>query len=261
MIRYEAEGNELIETDHGYVKTGRKDPFGGKLFPGGSGSGGSNETLSGKQAENIIEKANEIMTLCVKKMEESNDAFVKKLSTIWEDKNAVDYMKLHKKNFDAFVKELGDNNKVFAERVRDVANAYIKAGGMSVSIAATAIGLTANFAIESVKEFFTNGENSDDFGFKNPDSGAEQVMDAFKELKTALEKSASDAVNQIKGINAFGNINVQLNLAQSAGTIVGILKDHVNVAEKQIKQSVEETAKGYKSIGSGAETAAKISAN
>lgn len=219
----------------------------------------ANETLSVKQADKIIEEANGIMSVCVKRMEEKNDAFVKKVSTVWEDKNAVDYMKLHKKNFDEFVKELGGNNRIFADRVKTIADAYIKAGGMAVAVAASPIALTANFIIDAVKEFFANGENADDFGFKNPTAGADQVMDAFGELKTGLQQVAQDAINKIKSINAFGNTSVQLNLAQSAGAIVGILNEHIAKAEQQIKQHVGETAAGYTKIGSSAETSAKIS--
>lgn len=246
MIRYDASGNELIETSNGYVPTNDAN---------------SNETLSAKQADRIIDEVNKIMTLCVKRMEEKNDIFVKKVSIIWEDKNAVNYMKAHKNNFDALVKELSDNNKVFAERVREIANSYIKAGGMSVSVSANSIVLSANFSIEAVKEFFINGDNSDDFGFKNPSSGAFQVVDAFDELKISLEKNVSDVINQIKGINAFGNTNVQLNLAESAGTIVEILNSHITFAEKQIKEYVEQTAQKYRNIGVNAEASAKISAN
>ena len=223
--------------------------------------GNSNETLSVKQADKIIDDANKIMTYCVNKMEEKNEIFVKKVSTIWEDKNAVEYMKTHKNNFDSFVKELSDNNKVFAEKVQEIANAYIEAGGMSVSVTAAPVTLTANFIINAVKEFFTNGENSDEFGFKNPTSGADQVMDAFAELKTSLEKVASDVVNQIKGINAFGNLNVQLNLAQSAGTVVDILNNHIYTAEQEIREYVGQTFQKYKNIGASAEASAKISTN
>ena len=172
-------------------------------------------------------------------------------------------MKLHKKNFEEFVKELGGNNRIFSDRVKDIANAYIKAGGMAVAISAAPVTLTGSFIIDAVKEFFSNGDtgNSDDFGFKNPAAGADQVMDAFAELKTGLQQVAQDAINKIKAINAFGNTNVGLNLAQSAGAIVGILNDHIAKAEQQIKQSVGETAAGYTKIGSSAETSAKISAN
>ena len=52
-----------------------------------------------------------------------------------------------------------------------------------------------------------------------------------------------------------------MNLAQSAGDMVSILKENVNQNKKMIKESVDATAQGYTKIGSSAETSAKISAN
>ena len=217
------------------------------------------ETLSATEANRIIEEANNIMAGVVDRMEDKSDAFVKKVSTIWEDKNAVDYMKEHKQNFESFVTELSGNNKIFAERVREIAEVYIKKGNMSDKVTATAANLSGNFNVDAVKEHFANGDKADEFGFQNPSSGASQVMDAFTELKTALSKDAQTAISQVKSINAFGNTQVSLNLAESAGKIVEILNEHVTKAESQIRDYVDQTAQAYVNIGSSAETSAKIS--
>ena len=148
-------------------------------------------------------------------------------------------MKEHKKSFEDIISQFGNNNKIFAETVKDIATAYIKAGAMSVAVSVMPITLTANILIDKVKEFFANGQNTDDFGFKNPQAGAEQVMDAFVTLKTELEKEVNNAVNKIKGINAFGNVQIQNNLAQSAGDMVKILKERIAYEEKAIREAVE----------------------
>ena len=148
----------------------------------------------------------------------------------------------------------------FVETVKNIAEAYSKAGGMNLSMTEMAQKLAINVQKDIIKEFFGDG-NGDDFGFKDPSKGADQVLDAFQELVTSLEKAISDAINQIKSINAFGNRNVQMNLAQSAGDMVSILKENVNQNKKMIKESVDATAQGYTKIGSSAETSAKISAN
>ena len=221
----------------------------------------ANETLSAKQADKIIERANEIVSTCKQRMETKNNEFVNKISTIWEDKNAVEYMKEHKKSFEDIISQFGNNNKIFAETVKDIATAYIKAGAMSVAVSVMPITLTANILIDKVKEFLANGQNTDDFGFKNPQAGAEQVMDAFVTLKTELEKEVNNAVNKIKGINAFGNVQIQNNLAQSAGDMVKILKERIAYEEKAIREAVDKTAQGYIKLGSSGETSAKISSN
>ena len=218
----------------------------------------SKETLSAKQVEKIIEETNKIMANCKTKMEEKNKEFIDKVSQVWEDKNAVDYMKIHKQNFEEFVKELGQNNRTFANTVKDIAQAYAKVAGMALSIAVAPISLVALFDVSKVKEHFNNTENADDFGFLNPESGAEQVMDAFEGLKSGLQTIAADTISQIKSINAFGNKMVQLNLAQSAGKIVEILEKHVQTANTQIKDYVGKTANAYIKTGAAAGAAASL---
>ena len=208
----------------------------------GGGSGSNNETLSMKQAMKIVSELNRIMTSLKTTIENKDGEFINKLSKVWEDKNAVDFVLKH------------------VETVKNIAEAYSKAGGMNLSMSEMAQKLSINVQKDIIKEFFGDG-NGDDFGFKDPSKGADQVLDAFQELVTSLEKAISDAINQIKSINAFGNRNVQMNLAQSAGDMVSILKENVNQNKKMIKESVDATAQGYTKIGSSAETSAKISAN
>ena len=124
----------------------------------------------------------------------------------------------------------------------------------------TAVKLTPNILVEAVKEFFGDG-NGDDFGFKDPVTGPEKVMEAFSTLKTAINNIMSQTISEIKGINAFGNTEVRNNLAQSAGEIVKLFKDRIEQDEKIVKQHLDETASKYKNLGSNAATTAKISSN
>lgn len=228
--------------------------------PAWMGSGGSNETLSMKQADKIVEELNKIMTLCKTKIEQEDTKFITKLSKVWEDKNATEFVKEHKKSMDNMMEGLNKNSVIFASTLREICEAYAKAGKMGIAMAAHTVHLTIALPIEMVKEFFGDG-NGDDFGFKDPDKGADQVLDAFDDLAHEISKIASDAVSQIQGVNAFGNTNVQLNLASSAGKIVNIVQESVLANKKMIKEYVDQTARGYKNVGSNAEGAAKISSN
>lgn len=219
-----------------------------------------NEILSMKQAKNIIETNEEIMANTVRRIEEKNNEFVDKISTIWEDQNAVDFMQLHKRNMEEIINELNNNKDIYANAVKDIADAYARVGGNSDRLTSTPRKLAANISVERVKPNFTGSGNDDDFGFKNPELGAEQVMDAFNELKTSLERIAADATNRIRSINAFGNTQVQLNLAQSSGKIVGIVLGAINASSTGIAQAVAETARRYTSIGQSAETASNLNA-
>lgn len=218
------------------------------------------ETLSMNQAIKIMVQTNQIMSNCKAKLEEQNDDFVKRVSELWEDKNAVEYMKAHKKIFEDMIDQLSHNNGIFRDTLAGIADAYAAAGGMAVKMTETAVKLTPNILVEAVKEFFGDG-NGDDFGFKDPVTGPEKVMEAFSTLKSAINNIMSQTITEIKGINAFGNTEVRNNLAQSAGEIVKLFKDRIEQDEKIVKQHLDETASKYKNLGSNAATTAKISSN
>ena len=228
--------------------------------PGGGLGGVLHEILSMKQAMKIVSELNRIMTSLKTTIENKDGEFINKLSKVWEDKNAVEFIQKHEKSMHSLIDNLNKNMSTFVETVKNIAEAYSKAGGMNLSMSEVAQKLSINVPKDVIKEFFGDG-NGDDFGFKDPSKGADQVLDAFQELITAIEKAVTDAINQIKSINAFGNKNVQMNLAQSAGNMVSIVKNNIEENKNTIKEYVDATAQGYTKIGSSAETSAKISAN
>lgn len=218
----------------------------------------NNETLSAKQANNIIESENEILAACKAKMEQANDEFVDAISRVWEDTNAVEFMQTHKANFESFIEELSKNNRIFADTVKEIAMAYIKAGAMTVSVTAAPLALVGRFVVDKVKDTFADSENGDDFGFKNPDSAPAEVTNAINTLKGKLASAIEEATSKINSINAFGNQQVKLNLAKSAGELVRILSDHINETERTAKDYVAKTAAAYKGIGAGAAVSANL---
>ena len=113
-------------------------------------------------------------------------------------------------------------------------------------------------ALSKIKEFFPDGDN---FGFKDVDKSTEAITEAFTELKNDLNSASVTTIESIKKINAFGNIKILFNLAQSAGEIVTIIKTSIEKLQKSLNEKLDATKQQYKSTGSSAETAAKISAN
>jgi len=222
--------------------------------------GGKSETLSKRQAEEIINAANRINTDCSKKIEKKVQEFYEKISDVWEDKNAVEFSQKLKEQIEKIVEQLSKNNKTFGQTVTDIAKAYIAAGGMALGIAVAPAAILANIDVGKIKEFFGNGENGDDFGFRNVDSGPEEVMTAFNELKSDIQKIVSEAVEAIGRINAFGNSEVKNNLAKSAGRIVEIVGENIGTTENEIKSHVQATADAYKKTGSSSAQAADLRA-
>ena len=87
------------------------------------------------------------------------------------------------------------------------------------------------------------------------------MKEKFSMLKREIEYIAFDTVNMINSINAFGNKTVKLNLAESASDIISILNDQINHLQDRMLHYLELAVQRYKSIGSNAEIAAKISSN
>ena len=197
------------------------------------------ETLSQKEAKAIADEANALMSLCNTRIKTSCADFIEKVSKVWEDQNAIDYFREFKASIEGFIDELSHNNGVFISTVQSIANYYAEVGNMA-KIALSPIGLIGEILITKIKDHFDDG---DEFGFVNPENGAEQVMDAFETLKKQLNQIALDTVSKIKSINAFGNQEVQLQVAASAGKLVEILENHIKEADKQIRGYVDSTAK------------------
>ena len=208
------------------------------------------ETLSPKQAAAICEEINAIMSSCKVRMENKNREFAEAVSKIWEDRNAVDCFKKHKQNMEDAINKLNQNNKTFINTVKDIANSYSSVGGMD-KIEAEAVTLVPNIDVSQVQEHFEDG-NGDDFGFVNPRNGVAQVMDAFDTLKNDLEQIADETQTRIHSINAFGNPNIQMELAKSAGKVVEILEDHVSQAREIMHEFLEKTARAYIEAGENA---------
>jgi len=215
------------------------------------------ETLSPSQAKHIVDEANGIMSRCKTEMENKNQEFVEKVSKVWEDTNAVNYFQKHKKTMEDIITYLSENNQIFAKRVEDIANKYCSAGGKG-AISVSKITLSPAIDVSLIKDVFAEGANGDDFGFINPQNGAEQVMDAFTELINSLTKTATQTVSSIQSINAFGNSEVRMEIANSAGKVVDILKSNISQVDKYIRQYVNETAQAYIKVGQNAAQSAKL---
>ena len=222
------------------------------------GQNGSDAIVTLKQAKGINAEIESILLATAKQMETRHDEFVNQISNIWEDKNAVEFIKVHKTNMTGFLDELQKNGNAFTGTVAGIANHFAEIAGIAERLTPSNIKLTANFNTSKVAEHFANGENGDEFGFKNPAVGAQQVMDAWQSLKNDLTKYANDAVTRINGINAFGKASIRMRLAESAGKNVSILEQHINDSKKQVEEYVNKTARRYVEANTSAEEAANL---
>ena len=216
------------------------------------------ETLSIKQALKIIEDYHNILRSTSAMISEKSTEFVDHVSLIWEDKNAVDLFKLHKDNMENYIEELQNNGIIFAETVKNIADAYAQTGGISERLNYSPIKLDKNIDVSKIKEHFTNGENEDDFGFVNPETGPVDVMVYWDDLAIFLFKKSVETADRIKSINAFGNEEIQINLANSANQAIKIVNNHINDFRKTVDEHIAKSAADYSKVAAEAVGAAAV---
>ena len=218
----------------------------------------ANETLSVKQANRIIDKSNEVLAKCNSELNTKCNDFLKNLSTIWEDTNAVKFSKDFDKTHTDLVNNLNKNNDVFASTIRDISDMYVKAGSMKEKVSSIARKLSGKLNSAVVKEHFSGSENADDFGFLDISSGPQKVVDELEKLKSAMNKISSEMVAGMNSISAFGNVNVSLAITKSAGSMIDIVRENMEKIAAKAKEHLEETAKVYSNVGSNSVTAAAV---
>ena len=209
------------------------------------------ETLSVSQAIRIIDTANEILSKSNSKMNKAFNQFLTDLSDVWEDKNAVELAKVVNDSYQKILENLTKNNQIFADTIVEIANSYKTAGGMQESISIGACGFGGQLDIGQVQEYFSDG-NGDDFGFRDITVSPVQVMNALKEMESEIKAIAVEIVDAIKGIPAFGNQNVKLEIAKSAGKIVEIVDQALAKVRKSTEEQVTNTAMAYGKAGEAA---------
>ena len=218
----------------------------------------ANETLSVKQANRIIDKSNEVLAKCNSELNTKCNDFLKNLSTIWEDTNAVKFSKDFDKTHTELVNNLNKNNEIFASTIRDISDMYVKAGSMKEKVSSSARKLSGKLNSSVVKEHFSGSENADDFGFLDISSGPQKVVDELEKLKSAMSKISSEMVSGMNSISAFGNVNVSLAITKSAVSMIDIVRENMEKIAAKVKEHLEETAKMYSNVGSNSVTAAAV---
>ena len=215
-----------------------------------------NETLSQSQVTSIVVDVNSIVVACARNIEKKNDEFVSTVSEIWEDRNAVEYFKKHKRLFENIINNLNSNHRTFLDAIENIANYYSKVGNIG-RVTVDRINIEPHVNVSKIQEYFTDSENSDDFGFRNPSSGASQIIDAFNQLAVDLDKIANESSSRINQTNAFGNTKVKLELSRSASKVISIVNDSIKVAKTSIQNYIDQTAKAYIKVGQDSADAMK----
>ena len=111
---------------------------------------------------------------------------------------------------------------------------------------------------KKLQEYFKNSANVDDFGFANIKNGPAAVIDMTKALINTLTKIASETYESIAAINAFGNRNVQTEIAKSAEKMLTILSLGIKQGMQDITMGVQTASENYQKVGVAAQQAAAL---
>ena len=208
-----------------------------------------NETLSMNQANQLMRAVDEELQTAARNIEKDSNQFLYDLSKIWEDKNATEFAGKYNTAIKDVISTLSKNDNTIIETIGDIATYYAKQGGMSERPNVLIKVMQANIDYQVVKENFADSENGDDFGFKNVNEGASQVMDTYNQYKSKMKQTASQLADRMNGINAFGNSTISMQLTKSAGNIVEILTNALETIGRGIEEGVSETANAYIAAG------------
>ena len=212
----------------------------------------ANETLSPKQASEIINKCSDILEEVENQVTRKSEEFLLNLSKSWEDEHAVEFAGKLQQTIATIVSSVESNMQTLADQVKTIAEGYGKVGGNAVSISTFLMKKTSDINISMVQSTFADGESGDEFGFRDPSTDPETLFSSFTQLENTLSQISSDAVSQIKSINAFGNETVKNNLAKSSGKVVTILENAIYASKRYFYTSIVATINDYLKAGNTA---------
>lgn len=222
-----------------------------------SNTGIHEETLSISQANHMVEQANESLNRCKNEIETKTNDFLLEMSRIWEDKNAIDLSININASYQRILSTMTKNIEEFAKNLEYITNLYLVIGSMPEKLTTQPVRFSGELDYKVVKEYFKDSENSDDFGFKDVNHSPQMVMNSFEILRNKLQIAASEMITSLDKIRAFGNTKVKMEVAKSAGNIVGIITEEIDKMRLDTKEKLMATAAQY----SGASVAATEAAS
>ena len=178
-------------------------------------------------------------------METKMNDFLLDMSRIWEDQNAVDLSININRSYERILSTMTSSNNEFAKNLEEITKLYLAIGAMPEKLTAQPIKFSGELNFKVVKEYFKDSDNPDDFGFKEVDISPQMVMNSFDILKQKTELIANDMVTNLDKIRAFGNSNVKMEVAKSAGRIVESITQEIEILRNDTKEKLMTTAAQY----------------
>ena len=217
----------------------------------------SKETLSMREAKRILDESARAVNAFEKKIESGSEEFEKQIAVLWEDENAVRFIKTYWSDIRELLTVTENNYKIYATTVKDIAVAYAKAGGMQqiVVLETTLPGSIAAKAPTSIGKVQNHFPMSDEFGFIDIETGPDKCRDLLDEQISALYSISGEAAATLDGINAFGNQEVKQEINAFFKSILQNTMKVLTRMKPSCHQIISNAARTYKTTGDQAKEA------
>lgn len=215
-----------------------------------------NETLSMKQAKNIVDEVASAILSMHGKIESKSREFEAKIAQIWEDQYAVDFMNEYWKTIGEIKNNDGKRFTECAEIVKEIAEGYKKVGGMQ-EIVRIDTHLPVYYATPlpnpfgQVKDHFML--SPDEFGFKNLETGPDECIAYLQETEDSIFKAMDEMTSRLDAIHAFGNQNVQNAINSMYCTIFFEAQRFWMGLKLHSSSAINNAADSYRKTGENAE--------
>ena len=163
-------------------------------------------------------------------------------SRVWNDPNAVDFMKEIKVSYEKAIKEMNKNNKKFAEAASKITTIYLRTSDDDYHGRFSAdppFDVSATIDVSAVKASFPDGL----VGSRMKEG--ETLTDHMKRAESKLSALADQVEASVKNANAFSNPSVKAAFGRTASKVAKILRDHAQDITKISKKYIDDTAQNY----------------
>ena len=212
-----------------------------------------NETLSPRQAKQIVTQYESCIDQTIKHIESGFTDFFVDMAHEWEDNYAVELSTKLRTTMGEVKGHLQENCDKFCDTINSIVNAYAQTGNMSIKDIIDHFSVGELHIEANIQETF----DGDMFGFKDVES-PDKIARAIEQLVKKLNAVILDTASKLKSVNAFGNPDVIAELATSGGRVIEILQDAVKQVEDSTKENLSKAAQAYKKTGDSARMAANI---
>lgn len=202
-----------------------------------STSGGN--TFSDKQANVAIREITQALDRCAGQVQDKIQSFAESTAQVWEDPNAVKFMKEVRTSFEKAIEEMSDNNKKFAKAMVGVVQMYNKiAGGGSCDIDMPKT-ITRSINVTAVKDKFADGYVGTTM------TSAEQMIKYMDDAEADIKKLGDELKAQVIAANPFTNGSVKVAVGRCAKKVSEILERHAKDVRNASNEYINEVARTY----------------